>query len=91
MYSEGRCISVEDTGLDIDSLTGLSEDVFPDKPFLKEFVLKPLISAEEFQKRLLAAGFFGALLTEEGYVSFAVTEKRTKAEADALVKAVREG
>ena len=71
--------------------TGLFEDVFPDKPFLKEFVLKPLISAEELQKRLLAAGFFGALLTEEGYVSFAVTEKRTKAEADALVKAVREG
>ena len=71
--------------------TGLFEDVFPDKPFLKEFVLKPLISAEELQKRLLASGFFGALLTEEGYVSFAVTEKRTKAEADALVKAVREG
>ncbi len=71
--------------------TGLFGDVFPDKPFLKEFVLKPLISAEELQKRLLAAGFFGALLTEEGYVSFAVTEKRTKAEADALVKAVREG
>lgn len=71
--------------------TGLFEDVFPDKPFIKEFVLKPLVAAEEIQRRLIAAGFFGALVTEEGYVSFAVTEKRTKAEADALVKAVREG
>ena len=70
--------------------TGLFEDVFPDKPFLKEFVLKPLVSPAVIQERLLKAGFFGALETPEGYVSFCVTEKRTKAEADALIKAVKE-
>ena len=71
--------------------TGQFEDVFPDKPFLKEFVLK----AKEFpglmQKKLEEVGFFAALDTEEGYVSFCVTEKRTKAEIDALVKIVKEG
>lgn len=68
--------------------TGLFEPVF-DKPFLKEFVLKPLCDVAQLQKRLLDAGFFGALLTEEGYVSFCVTEKRTDADIDALLKAVR--
>ncbi len=69
--------------------TGKFEEVF-DKPFLKEFVLKPLVAVDELQKRLVDAGFFAALLTEEGYVSFCVTEKRTKAEIDALVAIIRE-
>ena len=69
--------------------TGQFEDVFPGKPFLKEFVLKPKQAG--LQERLEKAGFFAALPTEEGYVSFCVTEKRTKAEIDALVKAVKEG
>ena len=42
------------------------------------------------QAKLLEKGFFAALQTEEGYVSFCVTEKRTKAEIDALVEAVKE-
>ena len=67
--------------------TGKFEPVF-DKPFLKEFVLKPLCDVSELQQRLLDAGFFGALETEEGYVSFCVTEKRTDAEIDALLKAI---
>lgn len=67
--------------------TGLFEPVF-DRPFLKEFVLKPMLPAEGIQKALLDAGFFGALSTEEGYVSFCVTEKRTKEEIDALVEAL---
>ena len=69
--------------------TGRFEEVFPGKPFLKEFVLKP--KQNGLQERLEKAGFFAALPTEEGYVSFCVTEKRTKAEIDALVKAVKEG
>ena len=69
--------------------TGKFEPVF-DKPFLKEFVLKPLVPVERLQQKLLDEGFFGALATEEGYVSFCVTEKRTKAEVDSLVEAVKE-
>ena len=72
--------------------TGKFQEVFPGKPFLKEFVLKPV--GEEpavLHARLAKAGFFAALPTEEGYVSFCVTEKRTKAEVDALVKAIVEG
>lgn len=65
------------------------EPVF-DKPFLKEFVLKPLVPVEKLQQKLLEEGFFGALATEEGYVSFCVTEKRTRAEVDSLVEAVKE-
>ena len=70
--------------------TGRFEAVY-DAPFLKEFVLKPVgISAEELHKSLEAKGFFAALPTREGYVSFCVTEKRSKAEIDALVNAVKE-
>lgn len=69
--------------------TGMFEPVF-DNPFLKEFVLRPLLPAKELHDRLCDAGFFAALETEEGYVSFCVTEKRTKAEIDALVKAIEE-
>lgn len=69
--------------------TGKFEPVF-DNPFLKEFVLKPLVPVEKLQQKLLDEGFFGALATEEGYVSFCVTEKRTRAEVDSLVEAVKE-
>ena len=69
--------------------TGKFKEVFPGKPFLKEFVLEPVgEDASALHARLAAAGFFAALPTEEGYVSFCVTEKRTIAEVDALVKAV---
>jgi glycine dehydrogenase subunit 1 len=71
--------------------TGQFEDVFPGKPFLKEFVLKPKKFPGLMQKRLEEAGFFAALDTEEGYVSFCVTEKRSKEEIDLLVKTVKEG
>ena len=67
--------------------TGKFEPVF-DAPFLKEFVLKPLCDVDELQQRLCDAGFFAALKTEEGYVSFCVTEKHNRAEIDALVAAI---
>lgn len=69
--------------------TGKFEKVF-DAPFLKEFVLKPLVPVADLQQRLADAGFFAALETEEGYVSFCATEKRSKGEIDALVNVVKE-
>ena len=69
--------------------TGKFEKVF-DAPFLKEFVLRPLVDVKTLQEKLYAAGFFAALETEEGYVSFCVTEKRTKTEIDALIAAIKE-
>lgn len=69
--------------------TGKFEEVFAG-PFIKEFVLKSKIPVKELQKKLIDGGFFAALETEEGYVSFCVTEKRTKAEVDALLSLVRE-
>ena len=71
--------------------TGKFQEVFPGKPFLKEFVLKPKEFPGLMQKRLEEAGFFAALDTEEGYVSFCVTEKRTKEDIDKLVSIVKEG
>jgi len=58
-------------------------------PFIKEFVLKPLCDTAGLQKALLDAGYFAALQTEEGYVSFCVTEKHCKPELDALVDVVK--
>ena len=70
--------------------TGKFEPVFPDKPFLKEFVLRPLVDLKALNAKLTAAGFFAALPTEEGYASFCVTEKRSKEEIDALVATIKE-
>ncbi len=73
--------------------TGKFVVAFP-QPFLKEFVLTSLIPANLLQKALQDAGFFGGLpLSEYGeeyrtLVNFAVTEKRTKAEIDLLVKTI---
>jgi len=68
--------------------TGKFEPVF-DGPFLKEFVLKPLCDVPALQKALLEAGFFAALQTEEGYVTFCVTEKHSREQIDALVNVVK--
>jgi len=69
--------------------TGKFEEVFK-APFLKEFVLRPLMDAGRLHKLLLDAGYFAALPTPEGYVSFCVTENNTKEDIDALVKLVKE-
>ena len=58
-------------------------------PFLKEFVLHPLVDVPTLQQRLQDAGFFAALATEEGYVTFCVTEKHTRAELDAMVELIQ--
>lgn len=67
--------------------TGKFSEAFA-RPFLKEFVLKTSLDVKELQKKLMDAGFFAALATEEGYVSFCVTEKRTREEIDALVSVI---
>lgn len=56
--------------------------------FIKEFCLKPLCDVGELQQKLLDAGYFGALLTEEGYVTFCVTEKHSRRELDEVVEIV---
>ena len=71
--------------------TGLFEEVFPGKPFLKEFVLKYKADRLCLRDKLAGAGFFAAYPTEDEYVSFCVTEKRSKADIDALVAAIKEG
>ena len=68
--------------------TGKFSDPMPGEPFLKEFVLTPLVDTTVLQQALLDAGFFGALEID-GYVSFCVTEKRSKEDIDALVEVVK--
>ena len=68
--------------------TGKFSEVF-DRPFLKEFVLNTSLDPEKLQQALLDAGFFAALVTEEGYVSFCVTERRTREEIDAMLDVIR--
>ena len=70
--------------------TGKFTDPFEGRPFLKEFALKPLCDVARLQQVLLDNGFFGALSTEEGYVTFCVTERRTREDIDALVKVIKE-
>ncbi|MBP5721886.1 MAG: aminomethyl-transferring glycine dehydrogenase subunit GcvPA [Bacteroidales bacterium] len=70
--------------------SGKFTDPFEGREFLKEFALKPLCNVAKLQQALLDAGFFGALETEEGYVTFCVTERRTRAEIDQLVKVIKE-
>ncbi len=67
--------------------SGKFEKVY-DKPFLKEFTLRPLVPVDILQKKLADEGFFAALQIEEGLVNFCVTEKRTKEEVDSLVKII---
>ena len=70
--------------------TGKFEEVFPGAPFLNEFVLRPLCPVDKLQQALKDGGYFAALQTEEGYVTFCVTEKHSREEVDGLVKIVRE-
>lgn len=68
--------------------TGKFEKVF-ERDFLKEFVLKPLCPVEKLQKALLDAGYFAALGTEDGFVTFCVTERHSYEEIDRLVEVVK--
>ena len=70
--------------------TGKFTDPFEGREFLKEFALQPLCDVAKLQQALLDAGFFGALQTEEGYVTFCATERRTREEIDRLVNVIKE-
>ncbi len=67
-----------------------------DGPFLKEFVLEALVPPERLQQALLRRGLFGAVPLRDfdpaygSRVAFAVTEKRTRVDLDALVAAVED-
>lgn len=69
--------------------TGKFSDPFEGRYFLKEFVLEPKCDVAKLQKALLDAGYFAALQTEEGYVTFCVTEKHSAAELDEIVNIVK--
>lgn len=69
--------------------TGKFSDLYPGKPFLKEFVLKTDIDVDALNKYLLKNGFMGGINLGEGRVQFAVTEKRTKEEIDTLVNLIK--
>ena len=60
-----------------------------DGEFIKEFCLKPLCDVAVLQKKLLDAGYFGALQTEEGYVTICVTEKHSREELDEVINIVK--
>lgn len=70
--------------------TGRFTDAFPGKPFLKELTLHTDMDVDALNKRLLDNGIMGGLNLGNGMVEFAVTEKRTKAEIDNLVKIITE-
>ena len=73
--------------------TGRLERVFP-APFANEFTLRYRGDVAAMQRTLLGAGFFAGLdlgrfrSEDAGLVSFAVTEKRTRAQIDRLVAEV---
>jgi len=58
------------------------------KPFFKEFVLKANFNVEAFEQSLLDDGMLGPLHIGNHHLLFAVTEKRSKAEIDQLVRKV---
>ena len=65
--------------------TGLFAEAF-DKPFLKEFTLRPLVPAVVLRDVLLESGIFGAVEVGDNLVNFCVTEKLSKTELDDVVK-----
>lgn len=56
-----------------------------DKPFLKEFTVKTDLDMVKLNKHLSEKGILGGHVNEDGTVTFAVTEKRTREEIDRLV------
>ena len=68
--------------------TGLFEEAFPGKPFLKEFALKSSLDAPALEKHLAERGFMGGIPMADGLFVFAVTEKRSREEIDAFVNSI---
>ena len=70
--------------------TSKFEAAFPDKPFLKEFVVRAKVDINALNNKLQANGIMGGLNLGNDLVAFAVTEKRTKAEIDQLINLIKE-
>lgn len=68
--------------------TGRFSEVFPGKPFLKEFTLQTDLDLEKLEKYLAENGFMGGVVLGPGLVAFAVTEKRSKDEIDRFVELI---
>jgi len=78
------------------SLSGV-DLAFPDTPFFKEFAVRTEPDPESVQQRLIRAGYLAGPVCEvgpngrDGHVLLvAVTERRTREEIDAFVKAFEE-
>lgn len=69
--------------------TGRFEDPFEGMPYLKEFCLQPLVPADQLQQALQDAGYFAALQTQEGFVTFCCTEKAKQEDIDNIVQTVK--
>ena len=57
---------------------------------MDEPLQEAVAALDELQQALLDGGYFAALQTEEGYVTFCVTEKHSREEIDGLVAIVKE-
>ena len=88
-----QCLSKAKYAHDALIATGLFAPLFG-KPFYREFALEYKGNIAALNKKLLAAGMLGGYELTKDYPEYSnawlvsVTEKRTKAEIDALVKAV---
>lgn len=69
--------------------TGLFKPAFENKPFLKEFTMKTDLDIDKLNDYLAEKGYMGGLRNGE-YVTFAVTERRTKEEIDNFVKLIED-
>jgi len=75
---------------------GKCAPLFPKTPFFKEFTLRPHCSAIRVQRAAARRRILSGIAQDNDYpefgsaITFCVTEKRTAAEIDALVEAVRE-
>ena len=69
-----------------------SKLAFPDSPFFREFVIELPASAEKLVEELLPLGYLAGIPVEglgDRAILMTVTEKRTRAEIDAFVEAIR--
>ena len=69
--------------------TGKFQPAFENKPFLKEFTMKTDLDIDKLNDYLAENGYMGGLRNGE-FVTFAVTERRTKEEIDNFVKLIED-
>lgn len=65
--------------------SGKYQPAFPERPFLKEFTIRPTGDYAPVKERLAAASIMGGVEIGDGMIAIAVTEQRTKQEIDNLI------